>query len=67
MAETSFIKTGMEILVDLWFNICQSVKTQRMLTCNVLKYPFWISKGKREKESLQVSALYFKEFDKLEK
>ena len=37
-----------------------------MLTCNVLKYPFWINRGK-SKRSLQFSELYFKECDKLEK
>ena len=44
----------------------KTVKKHRMLTCNVFKYPFWINRGK-SKRSLQFSALYFKECDKLEK
>ena len=42
----------------------KTVKKHRMLTCNVLKYPFWINRGKSER-SLQFSALYFKECDKV--
>ena len=44
----------------------KTVKKRRMLTCNVLKYPFWINRGKSER-SLQFSALYFKECDKVQK
>lgn len=56
----------MEILADLRFNISLCVKRHRMLTCNFLKYPFGIGERNCQKESLQFSALYFKDFDKLE-
>lgn len=60
-------KIDTEILIDHRFNICQNCKKTETLTCNFLIILSESVKVNSLNESLQFSALDFKDFDKLEK